>query len=366
MKRSTIFIAIALVAAALMASFQNCRACTGITLKAKDGTTVVARTIEWAASDNECRWVVVPRGHTWKSFIPGGGTGRSFTNEYGYVGVAVVQDELMMEGMNEKGLSAGLFYFPDYGKYEEYSESNYDSNISDFQVVSYILGRCATVDEVKAEIAKVHIHGFDPRSSTVHWRFAEPSGRQIVLEIIDGKCVFYENTIGVLTNSPSFDWHLTNLNNYVNLLPGRTEPHTLGNMSLSSFGGGSAMLGLPGDFTPPSRFVRAAFFQNTAPVKPNAAESAIQAFHILGSMEIPIGAQFSEGQEPADIPSATQCTCVSDMSGLCFYWRSMYDGRIRCIDLSKVDFTGKKLMSSLLVPEKKETVEYVDFNRQNL
>ena len=127
MKRLSILTAIILAAAALMASFQNCYACTGITLKAKDGSTVVARTIEWAASDNDCRWVVVPRGHTWKSFIPGGGTGRSFTNEYGYVGVAVVQDELMMEGMNEKGLSAGLFYFPDYGKYEEYSEPNPDT-----------------------------------------------------------------------------------------------------------------------------------------------------------------------------------------------------------------------------------------------
>ena len=168
MKRLSILTAIILAAAALMASFQNCYACTGITLKAKDGSTVVARTIEWAASDNDCRWVVVPRGHTWKSFIPGGGTGRSFTSKYGYVGVAVVQDELMMEGMNEKGLSAGLFYFPDYGRYEEYSEANYETNISDFQLVSYILGRCATVDEVKAEIANVHIHGFDPRSSTVH------------------------------------------------------------------------------------------------------------------------------------------------------------------------------------------------------
>ena len=107
MKHLSILTAIILAAAALMASFQNCYACTGITLKAKDGSTVVARTIEWAASDNDCRWVVVPRGHSWKSFIPGGGTGRSFTNVYGYVGVSVVQDELMMEGMNEKGLSAG-------------------------------------------------------------------------------------------------------------------------------------------------------------------------------------------------------------------------------------------------------------------
>ena len=103
MRRLSILTAIILAAAALMASFQNCYACTGITLKAKDGSTVVARTIEWAASDNDCRWVVVPRGHTWKSFIPGGGTGRSFTSKYGYVGVAVVQDEC--RGIRLHGLS---------------------------------------------------------------------------------------------------------------------------------------------------------------------------------------------------------------------------------------------------------------------
>lgn len=70
MKRLSILTAIILAAAALMASFQNCYACTGITLKAKDGSIVVARTIEWAASDNDCRWVVVPRGHSWKSSSP--------------------------------------------------------------------------------------------------------------------------------------------------------------------------------------------------------------------------------------------------------------------------------------------------------
>ena len=140
-----------------------------------------------------------------------------------------------------------------------------------------------------------------------------------------------------------------------------TEPHTLGNMSLSSFGGGSAMLGLPGDFTPPSRFVRAAFFQNTAPQKPNAEGSVFTAFHILGSMEIPIGAQFAVGEAPADIPSATQCTCVSDMSGLRFYYRSMYDGGIRCIDLKEIDFKKIGLKSEPLIPSRKEFVHYIRF-----
>ena len=103
-------------------------------------------------------------------------------------GVREICGVKLPEGMNEKGLSAGLFYFPDYGKYEEYSEANYETNISDFQLVSYILGRCATVDEVKAEIARVHIHGFDPRSSTVHWRFAEPSAEvDVSCNICHGK-----------------------------------------------------------------------------------------------------------------------------------------------------------------------------------
>ncbi len=110
-------------------------------------------------------------------------------------------------------------------------------------------GRCATVDEVIGRDARVHIHGFDPRSSTVHWRFAEPSGRQIVLEIIDGKCVFYENHLGVLTNSPSFDWQLTNLRQLCKPSAWPYRATYDWKYVPVIFGGGSAMIGFPGDFT---------------------------------------------------------------------------------------------------------------------
>lgn len=102
-------------------------------------------------------------------------------------------------------------------------------------------------------VGDVRVIAIDPRASTVHWRFAEPSGRQLVLEIVDGKCRFYENKLGVLTNSPDFEWQLTNLNNYVNLFPGTAPAQRLGNLSLKSFGAGSGFLGIPGDVTPPSR-----------------------------------------------------------------------------------------------------------------
>ena len=99
-------------------------ACTGITLRSKDGTTVVARTIEWAGSNLNSQYVVVPRGYTQQSYTPDGGmNGMRFTARHGYVGFAVEQKEFIAEGLNETGLSAGLFYFPNSGEYQKYDGS---------------------------------------------------------------------------------------------------------------------------------------------------------------------------------------------------------------------------------------------------
>ncbi len=346
-----------LVAAAAVAFAPRGFACTGITLKAEDGSTVMARTIEWAVNDNHNRYVVVPRNHVWHSLVPGGGQGRAFSGKYGYVGFAVEQAEFIVEGLNEKGLSAGLFYFPGYGKYEDYCPSLRESSIADLQLVPYILGCCSTVDEVIKAVEAVHVHNIDPRASTAHWRFADPSGRQIVLEIIDEKCVFYENTLGVLTNSPSFDWQLTNLNNYVNLKSGAVTENTVGSLELHSFGGGSGMLGLPGDFTPPSRFVRAAFFQTTAPKLADADKTVIQAFHILNNFDLPIGVQTAAGTTPPDIPSATQFTTATDLGGRKIYIRTMFNSHIRVVELNKINFARVKFRSELLDPGHREPVE---------
>ena len=241
-------------------------ACTGITLRAKEGAHIFARTIEWGGSNLNSQYVVVPRGYEQQSYVPGGTkSGLEFTARYGYVGLAVEQTEFVVEGLNEAGLSAGLFYFPDYGRYGEYDPALRASSIADFQLVSWMLGNFAAVDEVQKAIAEIHVIAFEPRASTVHWRIADRSGRQVVLEIVNGETHFYENSLGVLTNSPGFQWQMTNLNNYVNLYSGTTQAHRLGDIRLSSFGAGSGMLGIPGDVTPPSRFVRAAFYQATAP-----------------------------------------------------------------------------------------------------
>lgn len=334
--------------------------CTGITFTAKDGSRVVARTIEWGGSDLNSRYVIVPRGHRQQSYTPDGINGMPFSARYGYVGISVEQKEFIAEGLNEAGLSAGLFYFPHYGRYEEYDLAGQATSISDLQLVSWILGSCRTVEEVKEAVRKVRIIGIVPEASTVHWRFADPSGRQVVLEIIDGKPIFYENRLGVLTNSPGFEWQMTNLHNYVNLIPGMASAQLLDTVRLSSFGNGSGFLGLPGDITPPSRFVRAAFYQATAPRQESGLKTVLQCFQILNNFDIPIGIEYSPGTTPIDIPSATQWTSATDITHGVIYFRTMHDSAIRSIDLKRIDFARTRYRAVPLDKVKQQPIVPLD------
>ena len=348
-----------LATAGLTAAQVPVDACTGITLKSKEGSTVTARTIEWAVSVMNTFYVVVPRNQTLHSLTPTGDDGMKFTARYGYVGLAVEQKEFIVEGVNEQGLSAGLFYFPNYGKYQSYDETQKDWCLADFQVVSCVLGSCSTVDEVKETLNGVRIINIDPRSSTVHWRFTEPSGRQIVLEIVNEVMHFYDNQLGVLTNSPGIEWHWTNLNNYLNLAPGTAPEHTFGTLKAKPFGGGSGMHGLPGDFTSPSRFVRAAFYQITAPIQATTRQTVLQAFHILNNFDIPTGIQFPWDKVPVDVPSATQFTAVTDTQGKMLFYRTMYNCNIRCIDLKNIDFTRISYQYYPLDAVKQQPIEII-------
>ena len=347
-----------MVAMAAMAMLPaEVEACTGITLKTKDNSTVTARTIEWAGSDLESKYAIVPRGHRQRSFVPDGTkSGMEFTAQYGYVGLAVQQAEFVVEGVNEAGLAAGLFYFPEYGEYEQYEAGKREHTISDLQLVSWILGNFKTVDEVKSAMSHVHVVAIDPRGSTVHWRITEESGRQVVLEIVGKKMRWHENTLGVLTNSPDFNWHLTNLNNYTNLSAGPVRTNQVGTLNLVAFGGGGGLHGIPGDMTPPSRFVRAAFFQATAPQQPTTDKCVEQAFHILNNFDIPVGIQFAEGDVIPDIPSATQWTVATDLKNRRIYYRTMYNSSVRCFDLKKMDFAKAKYRWAPLDKEKVQPV----------
>ena len=337
------------------------QACTGITLQTIDSLTITARTIEWAAEPLNAMYVVVPRGQQQHSWLPDGSNlGKTFTADYGYVGIAVENDEFIMEGINEVGLAAGLFYFPDYGEYMPYKEEDKSMCVSDMQFVAWVLSSCATIDEMIALMPTIRVIGTDPRASTVHWRVTEPSGRQVVVEIINQQARVYENPLGVLTNAPEFTWHLTNLNNYVNLAAGSVRQREIGSLDLKAFGGGSGLHGLPGDMTPPSRFVRAAFFQSTAPRLEDPEQTVVQAFHLLNNFDIPVGIQFNDSDLAPDMPSATQITIATDLANRRLYYRTMYNSTIRCIELNMIDFDRVNFLVENLENSRSEPIEMLE------
>lgn len=153
---------------------------------------------------------------------------------------------------------------------------------------------------------------------------------------------------------------MTNLNNYVNLHPETVSPHKLGNLELSSLGAGSGFLGIPGDITPPYRFVRAAFYQTTAPEQPTAQDAILQGFQILNNFDIPIGIVFPKGEIPVDIPSATQWTSATDLKNLVIYFRTMYDCTIRSIDLRSIDFSAVKYQAIPMDLTKRQQIKMLE------
>lgn len=332
-------------------------ACTGISLKSADGCYIQARTIENAQEPLPSHWVVIPRGHKIQSFTPTGRNGLTFEAKYGVLGLTVVREEFVAEGINEQGLSAGLFFFPDYGGYLSYEPSQNAHTLGDLQVVTWILASFSSIDQLKQAIDKVRIVGLD-KTAVVHWRIGEPSGRQVVMEIIKGVVHFHDNSVGVITNSPDFGWHLTNLNNYVNLQAGSAAQHKLSQFMLRPIGGNSGFLGLPGDATPPSRFVRAAFYRATAPTQATGEETILQAFHLLNNFDIPIGIEHPIGKAPA-MPSATQWTSAIDLSRRRVYYKTAYNNSIRCIDLMKIDFARTRYQSHPLDKEQRQPIKYL-------
>lgn len=336
-------------------------ACTGISMFAADGSYFQARTIEWAGTNLNSMYVVVPRNFSQTSFTPKGQNGMTFKSKYGYIGLAVHEKEFIAEGLNEAGLSAGLFYFPNYGSYQLYDEKYNSTTIADLQLVSWMLSQFATVDEVKTNINKVRVvslMGGNGSEEAIHWRVGDNTGKQIVIEIENGIVHIYDNPIGVLTNAPGFQWHLSNLSNYINLTPVNPPAHKMGDFMVQPIGHGNGFLGLPGDFTPPSRFVRAAFFKSTAPTLPTARATMLQCFHILNNFDIPIGMNFPKNEIP-DLPSATQWTSVIDLTNKVVYYKTFDNNNIRMIDLKDIDFGKVKYQYQKLDEPNSQPVEVV-------
>jgi choloylglycine hydrolase len=339
-----VFTAIGLFVAAVLATSVS-PACTGMTLKPRDGSRIFGRTLEFAI-DMQSNLIVVPRGQAFVGSTPQGKPGKRWTTKYGVVGMNAFGMAATLDGMNERGLAVGLFYFPNYAGYQTVGEADVERALAPWEFGLFLLSTCATVDEATAAAESVLVGavvqadmGMVPPA---HFIVSDAAGGCVVLEHVDGALKVHSNPLGVMSNSPTFDWHLTNLGNYVNLTVNNVPPLKLDGTPIAAFGQGSGLRGLPGDFTPPSRFVRAVAFSQSALPAETAHDGVLQAFHLLNQFDIPKGAvRGSEGSQPT--AEYTLWTSVADLTNRRYHFRTFADSRLRMVDLAKLNFAAPEI-----------------------
>jgi choloylglycine hydrolase len=311
------------------------QACTGIQLTARDGGVVAARTLEFGI-DLQSNVLVIPAGTALTGTLPDGSAGVRYTTKYGMVGANGADKTVIVDGINEQGLYVGLFYFPTTASYPDATAENAARGMAPWEYGTWLLGNFATIDEVRANFDNVVLTpvvlDLLKQVPGVHFVVHDRSGKAIAIEPLEKKLKLFDNPLGVMTNSPSFDWHMTNLRNYINLSPNNVGHVDVGAVKLEQFGSGSGMHGLPGDFTPPSRFVRSVAFSKSAIASDTAQQSVVQAFHILNDFDIPLGS-VRETVDGQMIPEYTTWTAASDLKSLRWHFRTFADQTIRSVDL---------------------------------
>ena len=175
---------------------QPVMACTGITLRAKDGSVVFGRTLEWGSFDLKSRLVIVPRNYEYKSQLENGQTGKCWKAVYGAVGVDVVEKDYLADGMNEKGLCVNVFYHPGFAEYAQFDPAKAQNTLGSLDLCQYLLTTCAAADEVRDAVMSVNIIGvLEPAigiPAPIHLIVTDPSGKAFVIEFIKGQTVIHD------------------------------------------------------------------------------------------------------------------------------------------------------------------------------
>ena len=334
-------------------------ACTGISLKAKDGAAVRGRTLEFGFPI-QSKVLVIPAGKEMSGTLPDGGKGLAYTTRYGIVSANALNLNVILDGINDQGLSVGLFYFPSYAIYTPVTPENSKHAIAPHEFGLWVLANFATVVEVRAGLKDIVVVP-TPAAGPAHFFIQDKSGKSIAGEPVDGTLKVHDEPLGVMANAPTYDWHMTNLANYVNLSVDDIESKKIGAVKVEAFGAGSGLLGIPGDFTPPSRFVRAAIFSQAAVPNETADDAVLAAFHILNQFDLPKGSVVNSavGGKMNDI---TEWTSVADLKTLRWYFRTFTDQSIRMVDLKESLAAAKGEIKTIDMESSKQPIVNVSAN----
>jgi len=316
------------------------RACTEVRIKAKDGSVVVGRSMEFAQELSSSA-ILQPRGQTSTSSLPGGKKGITWTSKYGVLYLDGFGLDVAIDGINEAGLGLGALFFPGEAQYQE-MKSDTSRTITVNDLPRYILQNYGALDEIKKDLPSLNVVGIEtPQMGGIiipaHFSVYDKAGNGIVIEYTKDGLGIYDS-IGVMTNSPAYPWHVTNVQNYVGLSDEGAGPVVIDGVSFAATGQGSGLMGIPGDLTPPSRFIRAGAMAYLAAETADADGALTLAMHIMNTVDIPLGTvrDFDDNKSFGD---HTQWVTGRDLTNGVLYFRTYDNMTLRSVDMKKFDLS---------------------------
>ena len=310
--------------------------CTAITYKTKDH--YFGRSLDYEFSYAE-EVTVTPRNFRFDfRYID------SMPTHYALIGMAAIVNDypLYYDATNEHGLSMAGLNFPGNAVYKPLTAADNIYNISPFEFIPFVLGQCKTADEARSVIERINLcdtaFSKELPLSPLHWMISDKD-KSIVVEAMADSIHIHDDPVGVMTNNPPFDYQLFNLNNYMALSREQPENTFAPELSLSKYSRGMGGMGLPGDLSSMSRFVRVAFTKMNSVSGDSESESISQFFHILGSVEQTRGL-VHQGNDQYEITIYSSC-CNTD-KGI-YYYTTYENSQISGVDMHKTDLDSSEL-----------------------
>ncbi|WKY45883.1 choloylglycine hydrolase family protein [Eubacteriaceae bacterium ES2] len=305
--------------------------CTSLTYKTNDEHHFLARTMDFAFLFKP-EVLIYPKNYDFRLYMSDDllpvkyafmGFGQSFEDNY----------DGFADGVNEKGLSCAALYFPGYAYYSN-QHSEKKNNIAPYEVVPYILSQCDSIDSVIELMRNTNLLAAPFKNldllPPLHFIISDQTGRCIIIEPRENDLEILENSIGIMTNSPPFDWHMTNLNNFIGLHPSQNKDINLSGVTFKPFSQGFGTIGLPGDFTSPSRFVKTTFSKFSSTPCDLFTDGMSTIFHILDGVSLIKGSVVTEDQDL----EFTQYTACYDLTTQTLYYKTYGNSQINAVSLS--------------------------------
>lgn len=267
-------------------------------------------------------------------------SGGDFETWYAMIGMASPHSgyPLYAEATNEKGLSMAGLNFPENAWYGEPLPGK--RNLTPYELIPWVLGTFATLEDVKRELPSVWLTDIsvDPNTpvAPLHWMISDGTGSLVLEQTRESGLQIYDNPYGVLTNNPTFPFHRMNLNNYMNLTSQPPQNRFCKGLDLTAFGNGMGAMGLPGDTSPTSRFVRACFNRANSVCGSSDEESVSQFFHILESVWLVRGSTMLKG----NVCNTTTYACCMNATQGVYYYKTYSNSQLTAVRMTDANINA--------------------------